>query len=66
MSGSFNFQTKSSVLKSRTDHAGCEIAACQVPNSKPKWGTGMPKNIWMAKLKGKLQAKIFLDCQKKF
>ena len=26
----------------------------------------MPKNIWMVKGKRKLQAKIFLDCHKKF
>ena len=45
--------------------AGHEITVSQVPNGRPKWETGMPKNIWMAKWKGKLQAKIFLDCQNK-
>ena len=35
-------------------------------NGRPKWGTGMPKNIWMVKWKGKLQAKTFLDSPNNF
>ena len=39
----------------------------EVLNGRPNGETGMPENIWIAKQKGKWQAKIFyifLDCQK--
>ena len=48
------------------DTPGRKIAVCQEPNGRLKWGTSTPRNIWMAKQKQKLQAKIFLDCQNKF
>ena len=33
-------------------HSEREIAACQVPNDRPNWGTGTPKNIWISQTKG--------------
>ena len=36
---------------------GCDVAACQVPNGRPKWGTGTPKNIWLAERKGNSKPK---------
>ena len=33
----------------RTYASGYEVAAYQVPNGRPNWGTGKPKNIWIAR-----------------
>ena len=51
--------------KNDTKTVQVQGAACQVPNGRPNRGTGMPKNIWVAKQKGNGQVKIFLDCQNK-
>ena len=60
--------SKKTQSRSKTPTTCCrahKIAACQVPIGRPKWGTGLPKNTWIAKQDGKFRAKIFLDCQNK-
>ena len=45
--------------------AGHKIARCQVPNGRPKWGIGMPKNgkpkySWIAKTNSDGNSNFFL------
>ena len=47
----------------------CRVLNISMPNARngcPERGICTPENIWMAKWKGKWQAKIFLDYQNKF
>ena len=61
-----NWSVANSFQEHFNTYIGCKIAACQVPYAGQNGEMARQKIFRWAKWKGKLQAKILLDCQNKF